>query len=229
MCKSHSVYEIIPARERGHSHCPFSILDKYTNVSGYYVTSGCLVYYNKKFYDPCKASDTACSVRTSITLVQATAQTNLVALQLPDMVHGDRFGIIPTNYADIVETSDSDLPMLTAEFYDKIVLRGMDTGNTAKGKTWANAEGFAGDNTNFCDVAVDWWPESWEKPVGYHVTMPCHSSEGNPRTFDNAFFLDRGDGTDASYLYRMVYMHDTLRDQTLYQVSLEYMFSCVRL
>ena len=46
---------------------------------------------------------------------------------------------------------------------------------------WATAEG----DPPYCDLVVDWWPDGWVHPVGYHVTLPC--SEAAHRTFDAAW------------------------------------------
>eukprot|EP00961_Rhodomonas_salina_P246885 3335552-Rhodomonas_salina.1 len=39
---------------------------------------------------------------------------------------------------------------------------------------WPAAEGISKHSgaTTHCDSVIDWWPESWEAPVGYHVTTP---------------------------------------------------------
>ena len=81
-------------------------------------------------------------------------------------------------------------------------------GNADGSTKWFAAEGLAHDgSTQFCDIIHDWWPESWEQPVGVHVTTPCHSSETAYRGFDNAFTTDRQYEPP-----RMVYRHNELRD-----------------
>ncbi len=69
---------------------------------------------------------------------------------------------------------------------------------------WATAEGNA--TTNYCDLIVDWWPESWMHPVGYHVTVPCTGAAH--RTFDSAWAaMQVGDRI------QMHYAPDALRDR----------------
>lgn len=59
------------------------------------------------------------------------------------------------------------------------------------------------------------WPEDWSKPVGYHVTVPCHKDETGYRTFDTAFAVDRGNDGELEMVY-MVYENDVTRDVDRY-------------
>jgi hypothetical protein len=60
-------------------------------------------------------------------------------------------------------------------------------------------------------MVQDWWPDDWDFPVGYHVTVPCDAGDTAYRTFAQAFALDdSGPGTP-----RLVYQHDLLRDGDL--------------
>ena len=69
---------------------------------------------------------------------------------------------------------------------------------------WATAEGNA--TTQYCDLIVDWWPEAWMHPVGYHVTVPCTGAAH--RTFDSAWAaMQVGDKI------QMHYAPDSLRDR----------------
>jgi hypothetical protein len=58
----------------------------------------------------------------------------------------------------------------------------------------------------FCDGVLDWWPEEWDYPVGYHVTPPCDKDDTAYRSFAHAFALDEEAGT-------LVYQHDLLRPE----------------
>jgi hypothetical protein len=64
------------------------------------------------------------------------------------------------------------------------------------------------ENSEFCDGVLDWWPEEWSFPVGYHVTVPCEAEDTAYRSFAQAFALDAGGG-------KLVYQHDLLRDAEL--------------
>ena len=84
-------------------------------------------------------------------------------------------------------------------------------GNTdTQGPGWWRAEGWMnGSESEFCDGVLDWWPEEWSYPVGYHVTVPCDANDTAYRSFAQAFALDDAgvDGTPT-----LVYQHDLLRD-----------------
>lgn len=84
---------------------------------------------------------------------------------------------------------------------------------------WAKAEGFANETAEFCDGIADWWPEDWNKPVGYHVTVPCNKQHTGYRTFDAAFAVDRGTDEEEGDILQVVtmrYHHTMLRDPSLY-------------
>lgn len=87
-------------------------------------------------------------------------------------------------------------------------------GNTKPNQHWTNAEGFASESTEFCDNIADWWPEDWNKPVGYHVTVPCSKDETGYKVFDAAFAVDRTDTTVN--VVTIKYVHTMLRDQEIY-------------
>ena len=43
----------------------------------------------------------------------------------------------------------------------------------------------------FCDRTIDWWPEYWEAPYGYHPTASCMARDNAYRTFDSYIAFDR--------------------------------------
>jgi hypothetical protein len=64
-------------------------------------------------------------------------------------------------------------------------------GNAVPDDLWYTAEGFASENTRFCDAIHDYWPEEWENPTGVHPTTPCGSDETAYRSFASSFSIDR--------------------------------------
>ena len=82
-------------------------------------------------------------------------------------------------------------------------------GNT-QGGTWWQAEGLmdSSERAGLCDGVLDWWPEEWDYPVGYHVTVPCNANDTAYRSFAQAFALDEEAGA-------LVYQHDLLRNARL--------------
>ena len=73
---------------------------------------------------------------------------------------------------------------------------------------WYYAEGPMASNTQFCDMISDYWPDDWDFPVGYHVTVPCHQADTAYRSFLQAFGYD----SDLQGNPILRYQHDTLRD-----------------
>ena len=121
---------------------------------------------------------------------------------------------------------------LRRAFVEQVVERGGAAAPGAAGNTrkpWGTAEGWAGsvpdnsdpsgssDSAEFCDSIVDWWPEDWSKPVGYHVTVPCSKHDTGYRTFDAAFAVDRdANEGDIMTVVTMRYLHTALRDPTTF-------------
>ncbi|KAJ1468512.1 hypothetical protein T484DRAFT_3629701 [Baffinella frigidus] len=66
---------------------------------------------------------------------------------------------------------------------------------------WHRSSGPRHDDVHAsCGGVSDWWPVSWEHPVGFHVTTPCADKNVAYRTFSNQFQYDR----DA---HKMRYRH----------------------
>ena len=65
-----------------------------------------------------------------------------------------------------------------------------------------------GENFQYCDLVVDWWPDDWKHPVGYHVTLSC--SGASHRTFDASWAaLRQGDTV------KMLHVPSALRNSTM--------------
>ncbi len=65
----------------------------------------------------------------------------------------------------------------------------------------------------YCDMMVDWWPEQFEYPAGYHPTLPCMNRDAAHRTYDQVFAARRADGSnDPDSHIDMVYMPLDIRD-----------------
>ena len=61
-------------------------------------------------------------------------------------------------------------------------------------------------------MIADWWPDEWDFPVGYHVTVPCEAGDAAYRSFHQAFVYD---GVDAGGVPVMRYEQDLVRDGDL--------------
>ena len=128
--------------------------------------AGCLIVYNGVVYDPCGCNTLWCSPSPNF-LNLLTLTSACVIKHVRDLVVDVATGL-PTWPA--VSDTPVPLPLTQSSFYDTVLV---DNGNVANNPNghWSTIEG----NTSslYCDVVVDWWPDSWRHPVGYHVTLPC--------------------------------------------------------
>lgn len=228
MCRAHGVFQMIPREKRAYD-CPFSVTDGYQG-GGYYVTPGCLVYKREEdaFFDPCGVAG-ACSPAQGPAPMPLSSITKRVPFDPRRASRGDPIGYWPIRFEagasavpsrmdsvrDLLQQYDEGSPVprgLTPDFVHNLVHRGGANspgfGNVPEGRTWGTSEGMASESTHMCDGISDWWPEDWNQPVGYHVTLPCHSSEAGYRTFDSAFAVE-----DTGDTVRMIYYHGALRDR----------------
>jgi hypothetical protein len=51
------------------------------------------------------------------------------------------------------------------------------------------------------------------KPVGYHVTVPCHTDDAGYRTFDSMFAVERSGGSGLVDVVKLVHVEKMLRDK----------------
>lgn len=123
-------------------------------------------------------------------------------------------------------TSSDEIPWrLQPEFVSKVVDEGGKSAQGSVGNTqgaWGSAEGLNEKSGEYCDGIMDWWPDDWSAPSGYHVTVPCDSQQTGYKTFDSAFAIEREDGTMR---VTMRYLHTALRDPDLYHSA----FGCAGL
>lgn len=92
-----------------------------------------------------------------------------------------------------------------SQFQSQVLLGGLNNvANNRPGTYWPNVEGNA--STQYCDLMVDWWPDAWAHPVGYHVTLPCTGAAH--RTFDAAWTA-----VAVGSQVQMYYTPDALRDR----------------
>lgn len=182
MCRSNSVFNMIPAEEKVFD-CPFVISDDYHNgAQRYYVTPGCLVYVDDKFYDPCRMTSAPCSSKATVSIASIIAQAqNELPFDPRTVASKEVLGTWPLQFsshsgvdgnarmANIVQTikeweqQQGWLPWrLSQEFVDTQVMQGGALGNSAvgnvpSGKAWGTAEGFADQGSaQYCDSVVDW-------------------------------------------------------------------------
>jgi hypothetical protein len=239
VCKSNSVFEMIPATNEYAYTCPFKVVDSYASQTYYVGPSSCLVFVDatKSFYDPCMHPTNAwCDGKKlpfTIAALLAAASFTKVKFDVRSLGRGEVLGTWPNKFFDedaeknvkaaafvsLLEefrtAGTAGVPWRLSEEFAARILGGDESGTVGNTqKKWATAEGFAADSTDFCDGIADWWPEDWTKPVGYHVTVPCSKDDTGYKVFDAAFAVDR---TDSSVnVVTIKYVHTMLRDQEIY-------------
>ena len=206
-CNVYGIYDV-PGQSTG---CPFYIDQATFKPDKYTVTPGCLVIFNKKVYDPCMCDAKWCIPYTDQDADRLNLNTlaNLnyptpkcILFHVRDMVVERSTGRVPWP-----PTSNTSIPRPLARSVFMNDILGATVSNIANNKAhWAVAEG--SDAFNYCDLVVDWWPDNWKHPVGYHVTLPC--SGAAHRTFDASWAALRV-GSQVS----MMHVPNALRNRTM--------------
>ena len=181
-----------------------------------YVTPDCLVRIDDFFYDPCVCKPQWCA--------SLNATVDVDFMELPNSNCLMKFD--PRNVVQSVELGwwDEDMEdedaliwnswlrdpvnFLKFDVFQASVLSdGQSVGNVMHHEHWSTAEGFMNETSVFCDMVSDYWPEDFEYPVGYHVTVPCDADDTGFRSFDNVFVQDEVAGVPI-----MRYMEDQSRN-----------------
>lgn len=197
-CQVYGVYDIKSVVPDG--TCPFSVSVAFNGQ--YTLTPSCLAIYNGKVYDPCLCDATFCST-TNTRFSFYNMPDSCTVLHVRDLVLDAGLGL-PVWPA--TSTTSVPAPLARSSFMAKVLYGAGNVANNLASTHWASAEGES--NFQYCDVVVDWWPDSWKHPVGYHVTMPCTGAA--PRTFDAAWTALKV-GTQI----KMMYEQSALRNRTM--------------
>ncbi len=179
------------------SQCPFALSVVTALQSSYAVTPGCLiVLWNTPdkqdgIYDPCICVSCASTPNIDIP-AQLTSICKLESFQL--LVGND---VVPG------ETGEG-VPLGSGSFRSLIDKSGLLQVNTQSVAHWALHTGI-GD----ADKILDWWPDSWKHPTGYHVTPGCsRPNDAHWKTFDASWRWD-------SQTEQMMFARDEVVDPSL--------------
>ena len=179
------------------------------NLPTAYTTPECLVFIHDIIYDPCRCLPCVGLSNASLDLafLQRTPACR-VRFDPRDYLNPSPVGWWPVGhkYRDAVKDPVDLLSDVFAwDALDDLV---------------DPFEGPMNQTEEMCDMVADWWPDEWDFPVGYHVTVPCEDAAY--RTFHQAFGLDI-DGSGQTILR---YQHDLLRPAEL--VDTHYLGSLCR-
>lgn len=182
LCVSLDVFQYPMASNQDHLRCLF--FKQVANPS-YYLTAECLVFSDGVFYDPCRCVE--CSENT----VRVVPIDYLKSHPLECTLSFDPRNKTLHAHMPIGEWEGEHLDyssLLNEDLLLDHLLQDHDAlGNTANGENWKTAEGFMADNSENCDMMTDYWQDTWEHPVGYHVSTSCDTTQTPYRGFMNAF------------------------------------------
>ncbi len=209
ICSAMKVYRpLVLPRDGVSPSCPhFKIVGAPSPGAVVYSTPQCLVSVDGVFYDPCRCVPCAGKATAALNW------TTLMSLGARCRLRFDPRQIVqeghPIGWTDGVDPLDDDPARLLSPTFMASIWDDPDAAaNVQAGDApWWAAEGPMTENSEFCDGVLDWWPEDWSFPVGYHVTVPCEAEDTAYRGFLQAFALVDGN--------KLAYQHDLLRDAGL--------------
>lgn len=232
-CELRGAFEHVPSTAGTDAeHCPFDLsLDTGTS----YVTTGCIVFADGDFYNPCDCYD--CSSGSASVTIAALKNLCSPTLDIRTMVDiqthpPSMYWALDWQQTLLSQTQElkhehtvteiqaaefsADIPKTFngAAFLDNFVLDSAGFKTIGNANTdWRKDEGWASSTTRFCDLLSDWWPEDWVHPVGYHPSIPCASAHVSYRSFDAVWATEAASGEFD--VVRFVYGKDYLRNRSL--------------
>jgi hypothetical protein len=186
---------------------------KIKNEPNFYTTPECLVYLQGEFYDPCRCMDCVSGsvIEPDPTYLQAHPECKLRFNPIKKATNINApIGLWEGQsvaYLDYL-----NITLLQSLLDDPDAVGNVQYTTTTSG-SWANAEGFMQTNADFCDMMVDYWPDSLYFPVGYHVSTTCDAEDTAYRSFMNAFTDDvLYDPVTQEPTRVLKYQNDIMRD-----------------
>jgi hypothetical protein len=209
LCTNLGVYGAAASEGSACPHFRLPSNDPLVQLRRAYVTPECLVGVDggAAFYDPCRCvecvGDRASSLDLRLVLDKDRCRLRFDPRRESLLDPGAAIGWIDGAHP----LPDPSL-LLRRQGFARELLDDPDAAGNTDGEAgpWWQTEGLMQNNSEFCDGVLDWWPEEWDHPVGYHVTVPCEANDTAYRSFVQAFGLEGGE---------LVYQHDLLRDASL--------------
>lgn len=186
------------------------------SAANFYVTPECLVFLDGAFYDPCRCM--LCVGNSAFLDPAYLKSTPACRLRFDPrtIVRAAPVGWWPADSPGAAEANAHHLDpamLLTAGLSQTLLDDPDAVGNTITGgASWWESEGPMNQTSQDCDMIADWWPDEWDYPVGYHVTVPCAAEDAAYRSFHQAFAYT---GVDDARVPVLTYQHDMFRDGEL--------------
>ena len=182
-CSTFGIYYIM---QDLNYNCPFQLNNYYKQsvTKEYSITPSCLIVFFPNFVpSPVVLNPCLCGFCFSqnLNIIDVYNDPACAVMHVRDLVLDNGLPIYPAQ-------SDSPIPLPLARSRFNSSIPAYVANNKER---WDISEGNA--STYFCDMQVDWWPEEWLHPVGFHVTFPCNG--GAPRTFDAAWAMAKSGDT----------------------------------
>ena len=191
--------------------CPHFTLSFAAQAGGAYVTKECLVGSGGSFYDPCRCVPCVGKSLGELDLAYVLSKDRCRLRFDPRRESLDATSA-PLGW---ISAGEHPLPSPAASLLDsrRFAREVLDDPDAAANtladrgeRVWWQEEGLMAETGELCDGVLDWWPEEWAHPVGYHVTVPCDANDTAYRSFAQAFAWEDG---------ALVYQHDLMRDAAL--------------
>lgn len=196
ICNTYRVYNATGGPQDT-TQCPFTLSVIAALQSTYAVTPGCLlIIWNTQqqqdgIYDPC------------ICVPCVNAHTNIdVPAQLTSICKLESLQTLVAS--DVVAGENQYVPIGSGSFKTLMMKNGFAQVNTPDITHWA-----LHTSIRDADMILDWWPDTWNHPTGYHVTPGCsRPGDSHWKTFDaswrweNESMVLSSDETQDAYLAR---------------------------
>lgn len=142
VCKSNQLFDIVPEKEFAYD-CPFVISTPYSSKQYYVTPTGCLLYYQGAFYNPCRhptkpCASAAAKVSFTVEEVAAQAQSTRIRFDVRSAGSGEILGSWPVKFYDADEGKNE----VAAQVVERI-MRWRATSSSASG---AEDAAFEADN-----------------------------------------------------------------------------------
>eukprot|EP00960_Hanusia_phi_P014781 437869-Hanusia_phi.AAC.1 len=212
LCELRGVY--YAKGNKSYGHCPFTVFESQLdlNYNNWYVTPGCIVYTDGIFTDPCKCSINSdncnfiyghdhiqsgnCNLNIDPRLFVDESEsyfssmhwpTSMLSEEVHEMLSKAELEDLASQHETFMASYVNDFPLSPNDMDD---LRDGIIANSM-------SEGMLVDE--FCDLMMDYWPEEWLHPTGYHVSTVCTHEDTAFRGYDSWMRVEYDESSREKY------------------------------